>query len=107
MPDSVGGIGDLSYSMNSGVEYHGMLESNKTADRYALFVEPNPFNSACKISTPDKSIVEIFDIAGRSVAELKGGDQIWRPDNKLGSGVYLVRATIGTKTIEKRVVYLK
>ncbi len=111
-PDSTG-FGDLSYPANAGFEYHGMLEDNKTPDRYALTVEPNPFNSACHISAPENAKVEIFDIEGRKVGELPGGEQIWKPEPSVGSGIYLVRATVGpstgsgTETITKRVVYLK
>jgi len=104
---------------------------------------PNPFNSAVRISfcqagTPDlpaddlrsvgqasAPVIEIFDIAGRMVADLpvdysvgkglcalpSGGDSengstqgcsptevIWSPDPALGSGVYLVRAIFPQQT---------
>jgi hypothetical protein len=68
---------------------------------------PNPFNSAVSISTPIESKVEIFNVTGKSIAELPGGTQIWRPDNSVGSGIYLVRAKMGDKEVTKRVVYLK
>lgn len=80
---------------------------------FSIWSLPNPFNSALSISTPDMASVEIFDIMGKSIATLKGGEQVWRPDNSVGSGVYLVRASVGpstgsgTKSITKRVVYLK
>jgi len=73
----------------------------------SIFVSPNPFNSSCRISAPVNAIVEIFDINGRSIAEFDGGDQIWRPEASVGSGIYLVRAKIGGNNITKRVVYLK
>ena len=84
---------------------------------------PNPFNSAVTISVEEglvPSRVEIFDIAGRMVANIPvgaglrpalGGSKthpyVWTPDASLGSGVYLVRATVGDMGITKRVVYLK
>ncbi|RKZ30585.1 hypothetical protein DRQ36_05060 [bacterium] len=74
--------------------------------------------------------IEIFDITGRLVAGLpftrteSGGDTdycknsgvdsvreptplMWTPEKSVGSGVYIVRATLGKKSITKRVVYLK
>ena len=76
-----------------------------------LSAYPNPFNSACRISAPENAVIEIFDINGRCVAEFDGGDQIWKPEASVGSGIYLVRATIPEQTTSvvctKRVVYLK
>ena len=74
----------------------------------------------------DLPTVDIFDIAGQLVAEIPVGEGpcalpprgdakngttreiIWQPDEKIGSGVYLVRARVddGQTAIEK-VVYLK
>ena len=72
-----------------------------------LGISPSPFNSACRISAPEGVIVEIFDINGRNIAKFGGGDQVWKPEASVGSGVYLVRAKIGDMDITKRVVYLK
>jgi hypothetical protein len=73
----------------------------------SLIIQPNPFNSSCKISAPEGAELQIFDINGRNLAHFPGGTQIWRPDNSVGSGIYLVRAKMGDKEITKRVVYLK
>jgi len=84
--------------------------------------------------------IEIFDVNGRHIKTLwpsgtsgtgpsglekggtnsallhkggQGGSYVWQPDESVGSGVYLVRATFGpstdsvTETATKRVVYLK
>ena len=83
------------------------LKENNVPTKHGLLISPNPFNSMCRISTPENSVVEIFDIEGRKVSELGGGNQIWKPEASVGSGVYLVRAKIGDKDITKRVVYLK
>ena len=86
----------------------GVLEQNVLCPcKYNVSIYPNPFNTACRISAPENAIIEIFDINGRSVAEFGGGEQIWKPEASVGSGVYLVRAKIGDKDITKRVVYLK
>ena len=105
-----------------------------------LSAYPNPFNSAVRISL-DAPVgaglrparVEIFDIAGRRVAQLpspsiplpegEGGNSFslwekvsegrmraeftWQPDAPLGSGVYLVRARVDGESVSKRIVYLK
>jgi len=113
----------------------------------SLSTYPNPFNSAITISisvipgltrpygSSENPEIEIFDIAGRLVAEIPannpvgeglrpsrssqnqktGGSEtaplqnevVWTPDESLASGVYLVRARIGTESIAKRLVYLK
>jgi len=73
------------------------------------------------IGNPDNVTIEIFDINGRKILQspltplIKGGVEQsetgesykWTPDAFLGSGVYLVRATVGEETVSKRVVYLK
>jgi hypothetical protein len=75
----------------------------------SLFVEitPNPFNSSVSISAPEGAKVEIFDIEGKKVGELPGGETIWKPEPSMGSGIYLIRATVGEQEVTKRVVYLK
>jgi len=90
-------------------------------------IHPNPFNSAVSITAPEGSEVEVFDVNGRKIKTLgpsatpleKGGMEvpllkgdlgdsfIWQPAPTFGSGVYLARATIGKKSISKRIVYLK
>jgi len=83
-------------------------EQNGRPDNFALSAYPNPFNSAVTIAAPAGAEVEVFDVKGRRVAELASGDQFWKPEPSVGSGVYLVRAKIGDgQTATKRVVYLK
>ena len=103
---------------------------------FSLSAHPNPFNSAVRISVGEglrPSRIEIFDIAGRMVANLPslsvplpGGEGsgsfslwekvaegrmraefLWSPDENIGSGIYLIRAKIGDGEITKRIVYLK
>ena len=87
---------------------------------------------ALSTSPPGACRVEVFDINGRRVAEIplnppltrgtsdsplvkggQGGIITWQPDAALGSGVYLVRATMsGSKGLKplvqtKSIVYLK
>jgi|GEM_PF-3359795 len=99
------------------------IDEEKLPEDIELSVWPNPFNGACRIAAPEETEVEIFDINGRivgaaymphvtqtartrsttpTVRELK-----WSPDEKLPSGIYLVRARFGGKEKIKRVIYLK
>jgi len=84
-----------------------------TPDAFEISAYPNPFNSAISISAPDNTVVEVFDIEGRKIDELPGGEQIWKPEPSAGSGIYLVRARFDSaqrpceEEITKRVVYLK
>jgi len=86
----------------------------------AIFAYPNPFNAAVTITAPAGAEIKVFDINGRRVAtpsfvlplnkgEMSEGQRefIWQASPSIGSGVYLVRATVGEKEITKRVVYLK
>jgi len=72
-----------------------------------LFINPNPFNSFVSISAPKEANIEIFDMLGKLVVRMKGGNRVWKPEASVGSGIYLVRARVGDKEVTKRVVYLK
>jgi hypothetical protein len=90
---------------------------------YALFQNtPNPFNPVTAIgySLPEASRVriEVYDVAGRSVATLVDGDiepgrhsVVWDGTNRrgqqLGSGVYFCRMTAGDFTGSRVMVLLK
>jgi hypothetical protein len=95
--------------------YDNICEVVTKPATFSLSVSPNPFNSSCKISAPDGAKISIFDIAGKRVAEIplagreaqKNRQCRWKPDNSIGSGIYLVKAKTGEKEITKRVVYLK
>jgi len=91
---------------------------------------PNPFNSTVAIAINGvgaglaPACVEIFDVNGRMVYEMTVGgacmrpaggihpaptmhEYTWQPDESLGSGVYLVRASINSCQTSQRIVYLK
>jgi len=98
-----------------------------------ILVYPNPFNSSCRISlschsresgNPGRVVaMEIFDINGRTVAEIPVWADLrptpmgvyqtlpyeitWLPDESISSGVYFIRARVGKKTITKRIVLLR
>jgi|GEM_PF-2756945 len=110
---SYGGL-SISYLYLVKIDPTGIVEwKSEFPLDFSLSAHPNPFNSAVLISAPGNAKVEIFDIDGRKIGELPGGEQVWKPEPSVGSGIYLVRATVGpstgsgTETITKRVVYLK
>jgi len=95
---------------------------------FDIQIYPNPFNSSVTLIVDSQSespealsTLEIFDINGRIVAEIPAngsesakplstnasGACRWQPDESLSSGVYLVRAKIGDKSVSKRIVFLK
>lgn len=64
--------------------------------------------------------IEIYDTSGRLVEKetpqfneelgrtgMSGWPFVWNPDTSLGTGFYLIRATVGNESITKRVVYFK
>jgi len=126
-------------SMGTLVDTASAITEARTPGDFAISVYPNPFNSTCQIGIESGELgvesVEIYDVSGRMVAEIPAnnavganlvfahdtGDHeyrpyesvVWTPAPSLGSGVYLVRATMqGNKGLKplvqtKRVVYLK
>ena len=111
-------------------DYTGIPE-NRVPNNTSISIRPNPFNSSCRIFAPAGCEIEIYDINGRivdvrppSVPPVRGdgefvsalnkggcpegtGGIIWQPDKSIGSGVFLVRAKFGDKSLVKRIVYLK
>jgi len=114
----------------------GITECNNISKPYIYYISahPNPFNSAVRISVETQNLaslqIEIFDVNGRMVDNLSVGEGprafpldgnspngsaqghsptniVWQPDDNIGSGIYLVRATVGEQSISKRIVYLK
>ncbi len=77
----------------------GVNDAKESFDcRISVF--PNPFNSSCAVSidaggSPFSGIatVEIMDVGGRIVysGEVAGGAFVWRPDEPLPNGLYLVK----------------
>jgi len=115
-----GGCEDATYSLYltcggvviPGTERSGPLgglgvHSGEFPEYFSLNISPNPFNSACQIIAPVDATIEIFDLQGRRVAQLPEGKSVWQPDEQLGGGIYLVRATKEGCTKIKRVIYLK
>lgn len=74
-----------------------------------IAVSPNPFNSAVEIvyNQVIDIDIEIYDIEGRRVdiVRLENGTGVWRPSEKIPTGIYLARIKNG-KIIAK-LTYLK
>lgn len=70
-------------------------------------IYPNPFNSSCRIDAPLNAQIEIFDLLGKRIIELPPGTKIWTPDHSTVSGVYLVRATVESKSTSQKILYMK
>jgi len=114
----------------------GIEENSPSAkpEAFTISAYPNPFNGNCRLMIDDLGTgidaIEIYDVNGRKVEENpptlratsldkggnghaplhkggQGGSYIWQPAPSLGSGVYLVRATVGEQSTSKRIVYLK
>jgi hypothetical protein len=71
---------------------------------------PNPFNSSCQIHASSANSIEIIDIIGRTVAQLKpdkSGNVVWKPSNNVNSGVFFVKIKTQNNTNCEKVLYLK
>ena len=123
---------DIYLIKTDSLGYTGIEENPPSTkpEAFAISAYPNPFNSAVSIIVDCHSRengnpeIEIYDINGRIVTPTTpldrgehgksplskgdlGGLFVWSPAPSLGSGVYLVRATVGEQTATRRVVYLK
>jgi len=117
----IGGV----VSESPGTPFVNIGERSALPKILDLKIRPNPFNSSVGIRVLGLgyrvSDIQIFDINGRIVAEIpvNGSESAklsstdapgvcrWRPDESLGSGVFLVRAKVGDESVTKRVVYMK
>jgi len=98
---------------NIKLKFSGAIGIDETRffENISINAFPSPFNSAVSIVAPDESQIDIYDVDGRLVSEL-GYQQnartiIWRPDALMESGIYFVKATTGSKSDMKKVIYLK
>ncbi|MCK5832872.1 hypothetical protein KAH81_04280 [bacterium] len=73
------------------LEWTSIDEAQKPVSMETIRVEPNPFNSSCKITAPGP--IEIYDLAGRLVSTHAGDGSIWNARTSEGlefpSGMYL------------------
>ncbi|MCD6417268.1 T9SS type A sorting domain-containing protein [bacterium] len=104
-----------------------VLEKPIKPDAFSLDVQPNPFNSSCAITAPARAEVKIYDLRGNVIATSFGADAplsplltgikvqsagraskgfVWRPDESIPSGIYLIRATFDGQTITRRAILI-
>lgn len=91
---------------------YGVDEQQRIPDEFSLKISPNPFNAAVRIDLSLPAKVDIFDISGRMVTSLRKNisaesSMIWTPDESVGSGVYLVRASCDSREVSRTVVLMK
>ncbi len=135
--DVTGNHGDSDYWVVKLAPDVGIREEAFIPAQFYLTAHPNPFNSACRISTHNGATVEIFNLSGQLVytnknvgagfirqwnfhpahtlaSEEKGNHKdypyttfVWQPDKNIPTGVYLIRASLGKESETKQVIYLK
>ncbi len=71
----------------------------------ALF--PNPFNGACRITSPPDAEIRIYDVFGNETERLEGGNTIWRPSKEIPSGLYSIKVSTVSETKILEAIYLK
>ncbi|RKZ32836.1 hypothetical protein DRQ19_03590, partial [bacterium] len=118
----VAGVYDYDYSAGTGDVYLIKTDSlgysaiNEPAAQkpiaLSLTAFPNPFNSSCVIAAPAGAEIEIYDLLGnrlwsKTIPRSAPANLVWKPEENIASGVYIVRAATGNRSATKRVVYLK
>jgi len=79
---------------------------------------PNPFNGSTRIeynlSRSQSISLAVYDLSGRLLTVLLRAVQpaghhqlVWRPENQLASGVYLLRLQSGSTVISRKMLYLR
>ncbi|MDP8240348.1 MAG: T9SS type A sorting domain-containing protein, partial [Candidatus Hatepunaea meridiana] len=121
-----GNLNPVSYSLLSGKDVYNqdalsvirLTESVELPDEYAIVsAYPNPFNSLMKVSynLPEAANVKlnVFDLAGRFVAELANGRRqagIYTTTfdgSDLASGIYMIRFEAGGHALQYKVTLVK
>lgn len=93
--------------INADGSLSSIKEEQKTPKEYEITTIPNPFNSACKISSPKNSKIIVFDIEGNVVTRLPGGKIIWEPTKEMRSGIYLIHATSEGRILKRKVCLIR
>ncbi|MBN2541744.1 T9SS type A sorting domain-containing protein [bacterium] len=85
----------------------GIHDDAPLPHEFEITAYPNPFNSTISISSPINADVRIYDVLGKLITRLRGGETVWQPKPSVESGIFLLRVEFGESVITKRVVYLK
>ena len=113
--DTTGNESDFSSIVSTGELNFDMLEIPTEFTLYPAY--PNPFNPITNIQygLPKPSYVklEVYDIMGRSVAELINTfkpagkhNVIWNANN-FNSGIYLIKCTSESRVLTQKVLLVK
>jgi hypothetical protein len=100
-----------AYKLTAGM---GVEHKTATLASATLSVSPNPFRTGVKITLPEPANskqtarVGIYDVRGNRVFETHSGEStvVWEA-GKLPGGIYLIRADINGKTVNRRISLLK
>ncbi len=94
--------------------WESVEENILVPDGFTINVFPNPFNPSVNIhieGLDDYRELAIFDTEGRKidVLHLSEGAQFinWKPQDRLMTGVYLLKVTTSKATYQKKLIYLK
>jgi len=88
-------------------------EPGMKPEEIVLNVYPNPFNDVCRITVDVGAWramplqIEIFDLRGNLLETFDKTSCVWKPDEGIGSGIYLVRAKTVEKTVSKKIMYVR
>ncbi len=87
----------------------GIDEPVKPAKKDLSFqAYPNPFNSSCQINSNSSGDIEIYNTKGKLIhKERNTKDFIWKPNEKISSGIYLLYFAQAGKTELKKITYMK
>jgi uncharacterized protein (TIGR02145 family) len=83
----------------------GIYNNNKHNESNEIQIYPNPFVNSVNIVTPENATVEIFDNNGKLIKQLKGGEQVWIPEESYPNANYFVQVKIENEQYVKKIVY--
>ncbi len=86
---------------------YSVEEPDDLPKEFDIDVYPNPFNSSCNLSSNEQSQFTIYDIQGKKIETLEGREVSWKPQDGLGSGVYIVNADNRRGSVPKRLIHIK
>ncbi|MCD6418998.1 choice-of-anchor D domain-containing protein [bacterium] len=86
-------------------------ENEKLPQKPELLVYPNPFNSAINIEVTGEldgsENIDILTLDGREIAHLSQNEHIWKADETLPGGTYLIVVKTKAGTLNRKITYLK
>lgn len=93
-------LGAFEYSA-ADREYHKALIPGRT-----FWAGPNPFSDKVRFFSRPVAPVTIHDLAGRKIAVCAGKECVWDAENS-PAGVYIARARVDGRLMEKRILLVR